>query len=196
MITPCRQLGLTLIELTVVLLILVAMAGVVVPYISGTSNMAECAATDATMAVIKSAIVGDFENPGYYDDMNAMPNNLDNLFNKPAGESDFNPVTGKGWRGPYLYQPFLADHADRTGNFSNASYVNPSIADGESVILDGYGLLRPIIIQNPTGDVRLVSSGPDGVLDTAIADTSIGGDDRVLYLKIANPDFQLACKET
>lgn len=196
MITPCRQLGLTLIELTVVLLILVAMAGLVVPNISGTSNMAECTATDATMAAIKNAIVGDFENPGYADDMKRNPVNMSELFNQGSQET-FNPVTELGWRGPYLYQPFLADHADRSGNFSNASYVSPAIADGESVILDGYGLLRPIIIQNPTDDdVRLVSAGPDGLLDTAIADTSVGGDDRVLYLKIANPDSQLACNET
>ena len=62
MITPFRQLGLTLIELTVVLLILVAMAGLVVPYISGTSNMAECTATDATIESASTAVLEETED--------------------------------------------------------------------------------------------------------------------------------------
>lgn len=61
--------GFTLIELTVVLLILVALAGLAIPYVGGTNRMALCQATDASMQALKSAIMGGGANSGFYMDL-------------------------------------------------------------------------------------------------------------------------------
>ena len=50
------QRGFTLIELTVVLVILLALAGLAVPYVMGTGSTAMCQTTDATMQTVKEAI--------------------------------------------------------------------------------------------------------------------------------------------
>ena len=52
-----QQTGVTLLELTVVLLVLVALAGVAIPYLGGTSSTALCNATDVTMQNVKKAIM-------------------------------------------------------------------------------------------------------------------------------------------
>lgn len=106
-----RQQGLTLLELTVVLLIMIALGGLALPYVAGTGQMAACQATDATMLAVKAAIVGGNGKPGYYDDLlGQMPRNqpastdynLRYLFEKPAGWDVYKPAMAIGWRGPYL----------------------------------------------------------------------------------------------
>jgi len=104
--------GLTLIELAVVLLIMIALAGVLVPMFQGTGQYAQCLATDATLANIRDAIMGVGSQAGFRNDMGRMPpldstnvppdaSSLSALFNNP-GVPAFNPVTQRGWRGPYL----------------------------------------------------------------------------------------------
>lgn len=63
------QQGMTLMELTVVLLILIALAGLAIPYVGGTSQMALCQATDASMQAVKTAIMGGGANSGFYMDL-------------------------------------------------------------------------------------------------------------------------------
>jgi hypothetical protein len=91
------------------------------------------------------------------------------LFVNPATENatiTFDPVYKLGWRGPYV--------VERSGALYT---VNPASGfaeqygeTGDPTVLDGWG--QPIVIQNPgllpdgRQDVRLVSAGPDGVLDT------------------------------
>jgi len=48
----------TLIELRVVMLILIALAGLALPYVSGTTSKALCDATNVSMANIKKVIMG------------------------------------------------------------------------------------------------------------------------------------------
>ena len=64
-----RQHGMTLMELTVVLLIMVALAGLVVPYIENTGSKAMCQTTDASMQTVKEAIMGGAGGSGYYADL-------------------------------------------------------------------------------------------------------------------------------
>jgi type II secretory pathway pseudopilin PulG len=59
----------TLVELTVVLLIMLALAGVVAPYVGGISRTAMCQTTDATMQAVKQAIMGGAAGSGYYADL-------------------------------------------------------------------------------------------------------------------------------
>jgi len=97
--------GMTLIELTVVLLILVALAGLVIPYIGGTSRKALCDATDVSMANIKKVIMGRY----YLDTLGAFPKNtkagtgysLHYLFAKPADWNVFDIDSQVGWNGAY-----------------------------------------------------------------------------------------------
>lgn len=100
---PRQARGVTLIELAVVLLILIALAGMLVPMFSGTGQYAQCIATDHTLANLRDAILGSGGQPGYLSDLGKMPDsNLGYLFNQPPGTSKFNPTTQRGWRGPYL----------------------------------------------------------------------------------------------
>ncbi|PKM09905.1 MAG: hypothetical protein CVV06_18465 [Gammaproteobacteria bacterium HGW-Gammaproteobacteria-10] len=60
------QKGFTLLELAVVLLVLVVLAGLAMPYIGGTGRMAMCRATDATLQTVKQAIMGGAVGSGSY----------------------------------------------------------------------------------------------------------------------------------
>ena len=91
--------GMTLIELTVVLLILVALAGVTIPMFTNTPRDAQCVATDATMANIRDAIMGSGGMAGYRSDMGVWPNSdsstassLTDLFNNPLYTGANNPT--------------------------------------------------------------------------------------------------------
>ncbi|MGR8950826.1 MAG: type II secretion system protein [Gammaproteobacteria bacterium] len=121
------QRGMTLVELTVVLLIMLALAGVVAPYVGGIGRAAMCQTTDATMQAVKQAIMGGAAGAGYYADM------LGNYPARPGASGDYdlhylfafydktdadcasdptaaacnrharyNIETAVGWRGPYL----------------------------------------------------------------------------------------------
>ena len=112
--------GVTLIELTVVLLVLIALAGVTIPMFSGTPSYAQCVATDATMANIRDAIMGSGGMAGYRNDNRSpyegmpldngttTPSSLNALFNNTVASGvttpipSFNLTTQRGWRGPYI----------------------------------------------------------------------------------------------
>ncbi len=215
------QSGMTLLEITVVLLILIALAGMVVPYVSITSGTATCQATDATLQAVRQAIMGGAAGPGYYaDTLGFYPKasqastdtayNLKYLFEKGSWD-EYNPKTGVGWRGPYLMSGIsLADKTKLAAHFSSATYAH-ALADSDNIVNDGWG--RPIILQvpatcsvspNSSDCARLVSAGPgtgpslsDADIDTTIADDRADSrsDDRVLFLKIADPGNNKRCDE-
>lgn len=119
-----RRAGLTLMELLVVLTILVALAGVVVPLLSNQVSSSQLDSTYQSMLAIRQAIMGQ---PSYYMDTKGlsftrsnptatsptadhagMPATLNDLFVNPgitmANTLSFDPLSQKGWRGPYLNQ--------------------------------------------------------------------------------------------
>ena len=152
-----KQAGMTLIELTVVLLVLVALAGLAIPYVSGTSRKALCDATDVSMANIKRVIMERY----YLDTLGYAPKDskdlddytdysLDYLFTKPGEWSVFDPDSQVGWRGPYLQGGLVLDASDISSlqsNFKSTTYVNKALATSQKVVLDGWG--RPFILQVP-----------------------------------------------
>lgn len=236
-----RQGGFTLIELTVVLLVLVAIASLVVPYVSDTGRSAACQTTDATLATVRDAIMGGAATPGYLSDMGHIPDNLNDLLTQGANLK-FNPVTQRGWRGPYLLNAASINNKiiegtefaenwqknpdDGKSNFTDLTkgFVTASsriIDNGMFAILDHFihsysgGVVpnfvwrNPIIVQIPTANAlncknvtndypsytRLVSAGPNGILETKLDDAGAcgRGDDRVLFLKTADPGNNQLC---
>ena len=208
-----KQLGMTLLELTVVLLILVALAGLAIPYVSGTNRKALCNATDITMANIKRAIMDGY----YLDTLGKFPQDLDGLtvngtpsYNLHFLFADtnlavsrthkaFDPSSAIGWRsGGYLQNGFVLE-SNLTGTFANSTYTDPFLAN-HIVVMDGWG--RPIALQVTLGVARLVSAGFGSGVGVGKADfeTTISGnragDDRVLYLNAPTPsaDINLDCE--
>ena len=204
--SPAKARGMTLLELTVVLLILVALAGVVLPYTSGISQQAQCDATDASMVAIRNAIMGGGVVSGFYiDTLGNYPNKengnneykLHYLFDK-GNWRKYNPKTKFGWNGPYLMtgatvvDPTPLDTGDIDDpydpTFSNSTYTSDVNVD-DSIILDGWG--RPIVLQvlvpadpDDPDKTRLVSAGPgtgwganEAAINTTIAD--VDADNRV-----------------
>jgi len=194
--------GFTLIELTVVLLILVALAGLAIPYVGGTNRMALCQATDASMQALKSAIMGGGANSGFYMDLlgyfpkatksTTADFNLRYLFEQSSWPA-YNPKTAVGWRGPYL----MSGGGVPTGlDSSFANIYNPAdvlthafsmhvniSTDTGSHVMDAWG--RPIILQVPYSTIapvgysfdnaRLVSAGPGNGIGSgnAVINTTI-----------------------
>ena len=197
----CIEKGMTLIELTVVLLVLIALAGVAIPYVSGTGRMAMCQATDATMQAVKEAIMGGGAGAGFYGDtLGDFPKqtkagtnyNLKYLFIQPdvapAGWSQYNPKTAVGWRGPYFMAGRIPD-SGIDGSFSSVYHpttntsgkVHSDINDSANAqVMDAWN--RPIVLQIPysigvpqLNSARLVSAGPGSGINPGDAqiDTAI-----------------------
>jgi len=189
---PGKAKGMTLIELAVVLLILIALAGMLVPMFSDTGRYAQCVATDNTLVNLRDAILGSGGQPGYRSDLGKMPDsNLSYLFNQPPATSRFNPATGRGWRGPYLNGGSTCESLARALNregidttadaasilqqacaFSlQAGSLQPATAN-RVVALDSFQLMGPNgpfpvrspirLFRDGAGHHYLVSAGPDG----------------------------------
>ncbi len=216
------QSGITLIELTVVLLILVALAGLVIPYMGGTSNKAFCDATDLSMQNIKKTIMDRY----YLDTLGQFPVNKGtteyslSYLMLQGGWNPYDPQTTIGWRGPYLMtSATLKSATELSTNLASdpGTYVHKKFADGDVIINDAWG--RPIILQVPTLTdcqaiipsspnkedycARLVSAGSGSGLGISEADIETplnstrpsNSDDRILYLNAPTPvaDINSAC---
>lgn len=177
-----KHRGLTLIELVLVLVILVALAAMVVPLFNGreidvfgdgrVKKSPEQIATEATMAKIRDVIMGTPNSTGVWADVGQRPANFPRYVSdllsptKPAyieARDQFDPITRTGWRGPYLV--------------------------GHSRIVDAWG--REFEIQVPEFDlryVRLVSKGKDGEPQTDATQRILDdtGDDIVLFFRVAD----------
>ncbi|MGR9035360.1 MAG: type II secretion system protein [Gammaproteobacteria bacterium] len=190
------QQGMTLIELSVVLLILIALAGIAIPYIGSTSRTAMCQATDATMHAVREAIMGGAAGPGFYSDTlgyfpkdskDASDYSLHHLFHKPTGWEEYNPKTGVGWRGPYLQTGGLLSSANLHNSFSDVGTSGKVHIDHNvstlTHVFDAWH--RPIVIQIPYYDddgsgpntadyhleyARLVSAGPGAGIEPNAAE--------------------------
>ncbi|MFZ4765119.1 MAG: prepilin-type N-terminal cleavage/methylation domain-containing protein [Roseimicrobium sp.] len=115
--------GFTLMELLLVLVILAAVAALVVSHVDRISDDAEMTVARAAMQTIAEAFTGSAAGPGYVADMKYMPGfggkkvrepdgsmrdvRLHDLLyqgkpDTPGWQPDFDPISQRGWRGPYL----------------------------------------------------------------------------------------------
>ena len=206
MTNKIKQTGVTLIELTVVLLILIALAGITLPYVSGTSSSGLCNATDITMQNTKKAVMEGF----YIDTLGNFPAdkgstnyNLTYLFEKGSWEP-YDPSSRIGWKGPYLTAGRILDDTNfpSSGGFTSPTYVNDVlIKDTHFAVFDAWN--RPLIIQeNAINGFRLLSAGENGILETKRSDPTIPvdastgakkNDDRIIYLDKPAPESNDSC---
>ncbi len=203
----------TLIEISVVLLVLVALAGLTVPYISTTSGKVMCEATDISMQNLKKVIMDNYfiDTNGKYP-QNTGNYNLTCLF-ESCGVSEYDPTTNIGFRkGGYL-QNGVKLNDEQINNLDSSFkdsadtdlHIHEDATTADLFILDAWR--NPIVIQQVTpDDFRLVSAGVNGKIETSITnkDTTDStnliditlanprkNDDRILYLNIPTPSHEL-----
>jgi len=231
--------GFTLIELLLVVAILAAMAGLVIPMFSESQENTTHQIADVTLSNIREALNGAATKPGYLSDMKYVPGyslvddgssstvdfHLGHLVDRALFESSafaFNTETRRGWRGPYVQNELIVQNinelrrgqfpdptdkrtaADTTfgsRGFNNTTYGTV----GDRAIGDHWG--NPIVVQVPSASAtlpttelrlrfaRLVSAGPNGVLETPLnplagmvvvsgaVNTAARGDDIILFIQ-------------
>ena len=201
-------LGMTLLELVLVLAILVILAGAATSVASSHLAYGRDKATRASLAAIRDAIMGTPDKPGYMSDTGNLPVSLTDLFVNPfapLGRTpnpllvNFSPNTGLGWRGPYVLNINGSYTINNAAGFTSV-YGN----NNDPAVLDAWG--NPIILQVPTSGIpadnqafaRLISAGPNGAIDTppAFLDSNnkpypvatVRGDDIVLFLNHSDSD--------
>ncbi len=162
-----KQNGLTLLELTIVLLIMMALAGLVLPTFNEVPAYAQCTATKSTMKAIRDALLGNVAGVGYVDDIGDFPDSLTKLLLQNYCDADpsitgepvttsmetacttasgtmqkqdkFNPVTDAGWRKPYMQEVATINTAlDLDASFLSTTYVAPVIVDKTVVVYDSF----------------------------------------------------------
>lgn len=171
--TRPHQHGMSLVEISVVLLVLTALAGVVAPYVGNKTAAAMCQTTDATLQAVKTAIMGNGNGAGFYGDtLGYYPKAtkstnadyaLSYLLTAPTDGSwgnmaQYNPKTALGWRGPYLQTGGVLsaeatltldnsfDAYDAATNPNGKAHINHRVTTMPQ-IFDGWH--HPIILQIP-----------------------------------------------
>jgi prepilin-type N-terminal cleavage/methylation domain-containing protein len=187
--------AMTLLELLIVVAVLVALAGLVIPMFSDIATRAADVTTRATLTAIARAITGVPEAPGFRQDLGKLPTAIGDLL-VIGSHPTFEPASARGWRGPYLLHHGAVYAIDASKGFTTA-YGSA----GSPTLRDAWG--NPIVLQFPakagtdfTAEekstyVRLISAGPDGVLDTpadVLMPASAARDDDLL-LFIATADL-------
>lgn len=174
----------TLIELIVVLGILAALSGIVLPLCSDTLANANETVTRATLAEARSAMLQYWRDTKFValDGVNTVASesqrfNLSWLFNNPVTNNStvqFDANLRTGWNGPYV----VTSTAD-TG------LGNPNLVDAWNQALS-VQYVNPL---DAVKDVRIVSAGRNGIVDipsatatSALTTSSIGDD---LYVALS-----------
>ncbi|MDG2222250.1 MAG: type II secretion system protein [Rubripirellula sp.] len=162
--------GFSLIELSIVVLVLAILSGIVVPLLGGLNQISTPTGTksdkeiitETTMRSIRDAILGSETKPGAWADLGHRPQLFPTDPIQLVAENHplvgaFDPVTKIGWRGPYL----------------RGSIRQP---DGANVFVDGWGNPLTIFVPDTNSNLvmdrediqyaRLVSAGANGKIET------------------------------
>lgn len=174
----------TLIELIVVLTILVALSGIVLPICSENLSTANATATRSTLAEARNAMLQYWHDSKFValDGVTTFATESQRfeiswLFASPVTNTtsvQFDPNLRTGWNGPYI-----------ASSTTDADIAGPGLVDAWNQTLS-------VQYVNPGGslkDVRIVSSGGNGVVDipagmatSSLTSSSIGDD---LYVALS-----------
>ncbi|MCC6511799.1 MAG: hypothetical protein IT423_22045 [Pirellulaceae bacterium] len=175
--------ALTLAELVVVLFILAALGGLVIPLCSDQINIAAHSVTGSTLSETRDAI-SQYWHDTKHETLDGVitvadePNRFDIqwLFFSPVTGTrtiDFEPTSRTGWNGPYLLS------------------ATDNTTPGSPGLIDGWNHLLVTQYVNPGDtikDVRIVSGGPNGVVDipsgTATAALNAGNTGDDIYVSL------------
>jgi prepilin-type N-terminal cleavage/methylation domain-containing protein len=176
---PLRR-GLTLAELLIVISVLSVLATLVLPTVGNFLGESRNDVTQQSLARLRDVIAQT-----YWQDANRnLPQRNTSVTPVPAGRMTspqlrylfvnpltedatvtYNPAYRLGWRGPYL----VANSGSVYTINATTGFLEQYGENGDPTVLDGWG--NPLVIQNPGTladggqDVRLVSAGPNGVLN-------------------------------
>ncbi len=186
-----KRRGLTLLELSVVMAILGALASIAVLNSGALLGQSRGDVTQQSLTQLRDVIAQTY----WQDAGGSMPERnlnvtpvppgrmttpqLRYLFINPltentlttadAGSTDmmvtYNPAYRLGWRGPYV----VANNGSVYAINAAAGFFEQYGENGDPAVMDGWG--NPIVIQNPGltsdggQDVRLVSAGPNGIVN-------------------------------
>ena len=155
--------GFTLVELVVVLSILAAVSSLMVPLFTGTVQDAATTATRRTLIAARDAMCRYWADTKHVplDGVTTTAAEADRLqirwllLNPATGDTsqDFSPNTRIGWRGPYI------------ANATGGSAASPALVDAWNKAVVAQDVAPAV---SPR-DVRIVSGGPDGVIDIPAA---------------------------
>jgi type II secretory pathway pseudopilin PulG len=181
-----------LFELLAVVVILATLAALVSSAVQRGIEGADATTTTATLTSLRDA------SRGFRTDVFAMPRSIQDLLRQPEWLAPplatFDVVKGVGWRGPYVRGPNHVYELDPNDPLSSTFG-----GAGDLVMVDAWN--RPIVLQRPDPGndgvdstderyVRVVSAGPDRVLETPAAPyyptKAQCGDDLVLYCLVAD----------
>jgi prepilin-type N-terminal cleavage/methylation domain-containing protein len=202
---PTAARGFTLVELLVVAMILVALAGILVPFFEKTFWDAPKQTTQVTLTNLRQIVMGNDASPGYFGDLRQLPETMADLFVTPSylptALQTFDRNAARGWRGPYVQNQTGTYTVNATAGFTTGPNANGTGNPGygnanDPAVMDAWN--HPVVLQIPTGGTgtpnplyaRLVSAGPDGVIqtppDTLYPLPSARGDDLVIFLQRAD----------
>lgn len=166
---------------------LVILAALVLPLTTSILDDSHTTSTRSTLVAVRGAIVGDGRG-GYMREVGGLPTTLADLFELPPGVASYDRYSHRGWNGPYLVPQGFVYKIDAAHGFTD-DYG----ADGDPAVVDAWQ--HPMILQYPNVALnndqrrqyaRLISAGPDGVINTPadVLNPSAAerGDDLVMFL--------------